>query len=94
MKTIDFEEEKALLTQLKNKDIKAFKRFYNEYAEDLLIVAFCLLENVGQAIRTVDELFERLWMDAAFECIDPPIHRFLYTELKKSCQNKRDGFSG
>lgn len=94
MKTDDFEEEKALLTKLKNKEIKAFKHFYKEYSEDLLILAFCLLENVSLATNAVDELFERVWMDATFECIHPPIHRFLYAELRKNCENKSNGFSG
>jgi len=93
MKTSDLEEEKALLTKLKNKEIQAFKRFYEEYSEDLLIVAFCLLENVSLAIKAVDDLFERLWMEATFESIDPPIHRFLYRELRKNCENKRNGLS-
>ncbi|HWK04996.1 MAG TPA: hypothetical protein VNS58_15245 [Puia sp.] len=93
MKTSDLEEEKALLTKLKNKEIQAFKRFYEEYSEDLLIVAFCLLESVSLAIKAVDDLFERLWMEATFESIDPPIHRFLYRELRKNCENKRNGLS-
>jgi len=94
MKKNDYEEEEALLTRLKNKEIKAFRYFYKEYSEDLLILAFCLLENVSQATRVVDELFERLWMDATFECIYPPIHRCLYAELRKNCENKGNGFSG
>jgi hypothetical protein len=93
MKTSDFEAERALLAALKSKDIKAFKRFYKEYSDDLLILAFSLLENAGLAIRAVDELFERLWVDEKFEYIDPPIHRFLYKELRKNCENKRNGLS-
>ena len=83
MKATDLETEKALLDKLRSRDIKAFKLFYKEYSDDLLIVAFSLLENASLAIRAVDELFERLWMEANFEYIDPPIHRFLYAELRK-----------
>ncbi|MES1159648.1 MAG: hypothetical protein ABUM51_02740 [Bacteroidota bacterium] len=75
---------------MRNRDIKAFKLFYKEYSDDLLILAFSLLENASLAIRTVDELFERLWVDATFESIEPPIHRFLYAELRKNCENKRN----
>jgi hypothetical protein len=82
----DFEEEKALLKKLEARDIQAFKRFYKIYSDDLLIVAFSLLEDTALAIRTVDEFFERLWIEAKFELIDPPIHRFLYTELRKHCE--------
>ena len=93
MKSTDLETEQALLMKLRNKDIKAFKLFYKEYSDDLLILAYSLLENASLAIRAVDELFEHLWMDAKFEAIDPPIHLYLYTELRKKCENKRNGWS-
>jgi DNA-directed RNA polymerase specialized sigma24 family protein len=85
MQANDIEAEKALLSKLKSKDIRAFKRFYKEYSDDLLILAYSLLENAALAIAAVDELFERLWIDAKFEYIDPPIHRFLTAELRKNC---------
>ena len=90
MKTNDLETEQQLLNKLKSRDIQAFKQFYKEYSDDLLILAFSLLDNASLAIRTVDELFERLWVDAKFDSIDPPIHKFLYAELKKNCRNKRN----
>lgn len=92
MKENDIEAEKFLLSRLKSRDIKAFKRLYKEYSDDLLILAYSLLENATLAINAVDELFERLWMDAKFDYIDPPIHRFLSAELRKNCENRRNGF--
>lgn len=83
MDTDDWEKEKALLKRLENRDIKAFKQFYKKYSGDLLILGYCLLENSGLAIQLVDDLFERLWIEESFGQIDPPIHKFLYTEFKK-----------
>ena len=84
MQANDIEAEKVLLNKLKSRDIRAFKCFYKEYSDDLLILAYSLLENATLAIAAVDELFERLWIDAKFEYIDPPIHRFLTAELRKN----------
>jgi hypothetical protein len=81
----DYEKERDLLKQLGNKEIRAFRRFYKEYSDDLLILAYMLLESNTKAIKAVDELFERLWLEAKFEYIEPPIHKFLVSELHKSC---------
>lgn len=81
----DYDKERDLLKQLENKEIKAFRRFYKEYSDDLLILAYMLLESNTLAIRAVDELFERLWVEARFEYIEPPIHKFLVSELHKAC---------
>jgi hypothetical protein len=83
MEADEWAEEKALLKKLENKDIKAFKHFYKKYSGDLLILGYCLLENSTLAIQMVDALFERLWAEERFVEIDPPIHKFLYTEFKK-----------
>lgn len=80
----DFEDEMDLLRRLKSKDVRAFGQFYRTYSEDLLILAFSLLEDAALAMKTVDELFEQLWIEPAlFDDVDPPIHRYLYTEVKK-----------
>lgn len=78
----EFEEEKALLRKLELREISAFKRLYKTYCDDLLIFAYCLLEDANLAIRTVDSFFERLWIEANFGEVSPPIHRFLHNEFK------------
>jgi hypothetical protein len=81
----EFEAEKALLKKLELREITAFKRFYKTYSGDLLIFAYCLFEDATLAIKAVDNFFERLWIDANFDNINPPIHRFLYVEFKNQC---------
>lgn len=81
----DYDKERELLKQLENKEIKAFRRFYKEYSDDLLILAYMLLESNTLAIKAVDDLFERLWLEEKFEYIEPPIHKFLVSELHKTC---------
>ncbi len=88
MKTIDFEDELSLLEELQLKNIQAFARFYNEYSKDLLILAFTILEDAPLSTKKVDELFTRLWEENKFDIIKPPIHNYLYTELRKICNQK------
>ncbi len=88
MKTIDFEDEINLLEKLKHKDVQAFARFYNEYSKDLLILAFTILGDAPASAKKVDELFTHLWEENKFDTIQPPIHNYLYTALRKICNQK------
>lgn len=87
MKTLDFEEEIILLNDLKDKDLKAFSRFYSEFSCDLFVLAYTILGDEPQRRQKVDQLFSDLWDDNKFEDITPPIHNYLYTELWKVCKS-------
>jgi DNA-directed RNA polymerase specialized sigma24 family protein len=87
MKTLDFDEEVKLLNDLKRKNLKAFSRFYSEYSQDLLILAYNLLGDGSLCRKKVDELFTGLWEENKFANIQPPIHNYLYTELRKLCKS-------
>ncbi|MES1216892.1 MAG: hypothetical protein ABUT20_15360 [Bacteroidota bacterium] len=86
MKTNDFIDESILLEELKKKDVRAFAKLYNDYSGDLLVLAFSLLNDAPQAIQNVDELFINLWEGNKFENITPPIHNYLYNEIRKVCK--------
>ena len=81
----DLHEEKALLTALGRRDIKAFKHLYKEYEEDILILAYSLLKDPRAAARTVDQFFEKLWEEANFETVEPPIYKYLVAGILKAC---------
>jgi hypothetical protein len=81
----DLYEERALLKALGRRDIKAFIRLYKDYGEDILILAYSLLQDSDEAARKVDQLFERLWEEADFEKVEPPIYRYLAEEMRKAC---------
>jgi DNA-directed RNA polymerase specialized sigma24 family protein len=87
MDTHEYDEEKDLLMALEKKEVKAFMRFYNEYRDDLIIFAFCLLQDAQRSNQIVDQLFERLWFEANFKRITPPIHKFLQVEIRKTCRH-------
>ena len=74
-----FDAEKALLLKLATRDVAIFNQFIKLYSEDLCLLAYGLLRNPSLAIRAVDDLFERLWNEAPFESVDPPIYLF-YTK--------------
>ena len=87
MKTLDFEQELQILNDLKQKDLKAFSRFYSEYSEELLILAYAISGDVLVSRKKVDQLFTDLWENNKFGDIIPPIHNYLYTELRKLCKS-------
>jgi hypothetical protein len=86
MEPADFEDELVLLEGLKNKSIKAFSALYKEYSEDLLLLAYTILGDPTLSHRAVDKLFIDLWEKQVFTNITPPIHHFLYSELRKNCK--------
>jgi len=81
-------EEKALLRALEKRDIKAFIKFYKDYGEDILIFAYSMLQDARLASQVVDRLFEKLWTDANFETIQPPIYKYLKCEVLKICSER------
>lgn len=86
MENADFEDELTLLEGLKNKNVKAFATLYKEYSEDLLLFAYTLTGDPVLCHQAVDNLFIELWEKGKFTLITPPIHHFLYSELRKNCK--------
>lgn len=84
----ELNEEKMLLSDLEKRNIKAFMRLYRNYNEDLLIFAYSRLHDSKIAIKTVEEFFEDLWSMAKFTEIDPPIYRYLLSQLRTLCEQK------
>ena len=82
----DFRDELALLEGLKRRNVHAFIRLYKEYSEDLLVLAYTLTGDPILSSQAVDMLFTDLWDKGSFTDITPPIHHFLYSELRKYCE--------
>ena len=82
----DLYEEKALLRALGRRDIKAFTRLNTEYREDILIFAYSILQDPLAAAQMVDRLFGKLWEEAKFKKINPPIYKHLTAEIRKMCE--------
>jgi hypothetical protein len=85
MEITDFEDEHKLLDGLKHRNIHAFIKLYKDYSEDLLVLAYTLIGDPTLSSRAVDRLFTSLWEQGQFSHINPPLHHFLYSELRKIC---------
>jgi hypothetical protein len=81
----DLAEERVLLQALQSRNVKAFIRLYKEYGEDMLILAYSELEDPRAAASMVDRFFEKLWDEADFGAIEPPLYKFLSEELRRMC---------
>jgi len=90
MGNTDFEDELALLEGLKAKNVQAFSKLYKLYSEDLLLLAFALTGDPLRCERAVDKLFLDLWEKDMSAVITPPIHHFLYSELRKNCKPAKE----
>ncbi len=81
------DKEIELLSRLKNHDIKAFKKLIIEYSEDMLLLAYALLNDAVKANNLVSEILLRVWTNNELSEAEPPIHEFLYTEVRKACNS-------
>lgn len=80
--------EKALLSELEKRNIRAFIRLYRNYGDDLLIFAYSHLNDRQLAVKMVDEYFEDLWSAARFVEIKPPLYKYLTEQMRGICQTK------
>lgn len=90
MDTTDFNQQLLLLQRLKDKDPDAFVQLSNDYSEDLLLLAYTIVRNSEQSTLAVEYLFAQLWEGDHFNDVTPPLHHFLYKELKRCCRHIQD----
>ena len=88
MENDELQEEELLLLALEERKMNAFIRLYKYYGEDLLILAYTHLQDSALAIETVDTFFEKLWSEANFTQIHPPIYKFLVAQIREICEQK------
>ncbi|MFT3822371.1 MAG: hypothetical protein QM731_00575 [Chitinophagaceae bacterium] len=86
MDAAEFDKQMELLQRLKNKEVGAFEELSKEYSEDLLLLAYTILKNPEDSAKAVECLFTALWEREQFDDVTPPLHHFLYRELKKCCR--------
>lgn len=61
IKAVQVENEKKLVEQLSNNDLKAFDQLYNLYSQKLYRFSFSMLKNVEDSKEIVQEVFFRVW---------------------------------
>ena len=79
-------EEDELLTKLRAGDIKAFKKFIQDYGEDLTIYAYVQLQDNRKANAIVDKVLMRL-LQTRFVEADTPLHTYLNSMLLAECKS-------
>jgi DNA-directed RNA polymerase specialized sigma24 family protein len=79
-------QDLEIIYQLQQRNIQAFKALCHDYAEDMTILAYILLEDSNQANQVVDDLLLRLWSEDGFRNATIPLHKFLFQEVKKECE--------
>ncbi len=79
-------QDQEIIYQLQQHNIKAFKTLCLDYAEDMTILAYILLEDSKQANQVVDDLLLRLYSEDGFKSATIPLHKFLFQEVKKECE--------
>ncbi|HTI94633.1 MAG TPA: hypothetical protein VL727_28775 [Puia sp.] len=84
----ELNQERTLLNDLEQRNIRAFMRLYRNYSEDLLIFTYSHLHDRRVAIKMVEEFFEDLWSMAKFTEINPPIYRYLVEQMRFIIEQK------
>ena len=79
-------QDPEIIYQLQQQNIKAFKTLCCDYAEDMIILAYILLEDSNRANQVVDDLLLRLYAEEGFRNATVPLHRYLFQEVKKACE--------
>jgi hypothetical protein len=78
-------QDQEVIYQLQQRNIKAFKALCLDYAEDMTILAYILLEDSKRANKVIDDLLLRLYAEDGFRNATVPLHTFLFQEVKKAC---------
>jgi hypothetical protein len=78
-------DEIELIGQLQASRVEAFKTLCYKYSEDMILLAYGMLEDSEQANRIVCDILQRL-MSNGCKNATPPLHRFLYGEIRKACE--------
>jgi len=79
-------QDPEIIHQLQQHNIKAFKILCYDYAEDMTILAYILLEDSDRANQVVNDLLLRLWSEDGFRNAIVPLHTFLFQQVKKECE--------
>jgi DNA-directed RNA polymerase specialized sigma24 family protein len=79
-------QDPEVIYQLQQHNIKAFKALCHDYAEDMTILAYILLEDSDRANQVVNDLLLRLWSEEGFRDATSPLHTFLFQQVKKECE--------
>jgi hypothetical protein len=79
------DDDIEILQQLRNRDIKAFKRVCCDHSENMTMLAFSVLQDIRKADQVVDDVLFSLWNHTDLSTVTVPIQQFLYVQVLKFC---------
>jgi len=79
-------EDVHILTILKEQKLKGIRYLYSHYGDGMEMIASYLLGDKAQAREVVSDVIWDMWINHKFDRVDPPLRKFLYTEISKACK--------
>jgi hypothetical protein len=79
------DDDIEILNQLRNRDIRAFKRVCCDHSENMTALAFSVLQDMRKANQVVDEVLFKLWNETDLSMVTVPFQQFLNVQVLKSC---------
>jgi hypothetical protein len=78
--------ETELIQALRQRDPRSFKALIFDYSEDMLMLAYLLTNEATRANEVVSDILYKLWIEGPPVELTPPLHNYLYAEVRKACQ--------
>lgn len=78
-------KEEKLLCRLHRYDRRALRLVCAEHGENMLLLAFTILNDPEEANILVRDLLLTLW-EQGFPGAHPPLHTYLYDQVRQGCQ--------
>ena len=78
--------EEQLICRLQRRDIRAFEALVHGYFENMVILAYILVQDSEKANEIVSDLLLRLYKTDDLLGLKPPLEAFLISQVRAACQ--------
>lgn len=78
-------DDMAVLSELKQGNLKAYQYFFLKYYKPLCLKAFTMVGNMKQAQDVVQHTFIRIWEEKLYLDIQQSVGGFLYQQVHLDC---------
>lgn len=78
-------DDMAVLSELKQGNLKAYQYFFLKYYKPLCLKAFTMVGNMKQAQEVVQHTFIRIWEEKLYLDIQQSVGGFLYQQVHLDC---------
>jgi|GEM_PF-4720379 len=79
-------DDVLILDYLRKQKLLGVRYLLSRYSDSLEMIASYLLGDRAEAKYLVGDVIWDLWIHNKFDDIDPPLRKFLYTEITKACK--------